>query len=172
MAITQLLFPKGNFIDEIELDAIITEGTTVSSQITVNPVQSISDTNDHIIIKPKTFNMEGVVSNASSTTFGQLDRNAFTPRKDQETWEALLELHANKTVFTLVQGLRSYPNVTILSLNENQDKDTSNALFFTAALQEILSPPGTLTSSPETYADQATFDQASPAVSGGFKQLK
>lgn len=170
MAISQLIFKKGNFIDTIELDIIITEGATTSSQVTTNPVQSGSDFNDHIIIKPMTFNIQGAVSNAASSTTGQFSQNAFTPRKDQSIWTDLLELQSSKKLFTLVQGLKSYKNVQIVSLSESQDKVSSNALFFNATLQEIIVPPGTAAVSQSQYADQDTFDKASPSRSGGLKQ--
>ena len=170
MAIAQLLFSKGNFIDDIELDIIIREGASTASQITKNPIQNAADSNDHIILQPMTFTVEGAVSNASSSSIGQLSQNAFTPRKDQETWTKLLELQASKTIFTLVQGLKTYPNVQIVSLNESQDKDTSNALFFTATLQEIIVPGsvGLL----EQFSDQDVSDQASSTTTGGLKQVQ
>ena len=169
MTIAQLLFPKGNFIDEIELDIIITEGAATSSQITKNPIQNAADSNDHIVLQPMTFNVQGAVSNASASSIGQFSRNAFTPRKDQEVWDELLELQASKVIFTLVQGLKIYPNVQILSLSESQDKNTYSSLFFSATLQEIIVPGsvGLL----NQFNDQDTSDQASPTITGGLKQL-
>jgi hypothetical protein len=168
MAITQLLFKKGNFLGEIELDAIITEGTSTSSEITTNPVQSGVDFSDHIIAKPMTFRMTGVVSNASANVIDQLATNAFTPRKDQATWTALSELQAKKIPFELVQGIKTYPLVQITSLSEDQDKNTYSSLFFTANLQEIIIP-GQRTVS-DQFDNQNTSDQASPTVTGGLKQ--
>jgi hypothetical protein len=169
MALTQLLFKKKNLIDTIEVDAIITEGATTSSEITKNPVQSGVDSNDHIITQPMTFSMAGVVSNASSGVLGQFSRNAFTPRKDQETWNKLLELQASKRPFTLVQGLKTYPNVQILSLTEQQDKNTYTSLFFDMELQELIIPGGAL--SQNQFSDQNITDQMIPPTQGGIKPL-
>jgi len=169
MAIAQLLFPKGNFIDEIELDVIITESAATASQITKNPIQNGADSTDHIILQPMTFTIQGVVSNASASSIGQFSRNVFTPRKDQEVWDELLELQASKIIFTLIQGLKTYPSVQILSLSESQDKDTYSSLFFSATLQEIIIPGsvGLL----NQFGNQNTSDQASPTTTGGLKQL-
>ena len=169
MAIAQLLFPKGNFIDEIELDIIITEDAATSSQITKNPIQNAADSNDHIILQPMAFDVQGAVSNASASSIGQFSQNAFTPRKDRETWEALLELQASKIIFTLVQGLKTYPNVQILSLRESQDKNTYSSLFFTATFQEIIIPGGV--GLLNQFGDQDVSDQASTPITGGLKQL-
>lgn len=167
MGIAQLFFKKKNLLGKIELDVIITEGTSTSSVITKNPVQSGADFNDHIIVQPMTHRMSGAVSNASAGSIGQF-LNLFSPRKDQATWEDLLELQVSGEPFELVQGLKTYPNVQITSLSEDQDKSTYSSLFFTATFQEIIVPVGVIVPNAQ-YVDQATFDKASPARAGGLK---
>jgi len=173
MAATQLLFKKGNFIGEIEIDVTITEGASANARLTKNPVENGADMNDHVIIEPMTFTISGVVSNASrniieaiQSPFGQTGLQT----KAQLAWEALLELQIDRTPFTLVQGLKSYDNVLITSLSESQDKDTSNALYFTASLSEVLlvgtgEPPAT------TFGDQDISDSMTPSTSGGLKPI-
>ena len=60
MAISQLIFRKGNFISTVELDIIIVESATATVRLTQNPVENAADVNDHIIIEPLTFSTEGV----------------------------------------------------------------------------------------------------------------
>jgi hypothetical protein len=156
-------------LEKIELDAIITEGTSTSSEITTNPVQGGVDFSDHIIAKPMTFRLSGVVSNASTSGLDQFATNIFSPRKDQATWNDLLNLQASRTPFELVQGLKTYPIVQITSLTEDQDKNTYSSLFFTANLQEIIIP-GQRTVS-DQFDNQNTSDQASPTITGGLKQV-
>lgn len=174
MAITQLFFKKGNFISTIELDIIISESATATAKVTENPVEFGSNINDHIIIEPMTFSTQGVVSDISSSIIGQFTR---TPTvfnrgnsKSREAWEALLELHASRQPFSLVQGLREYQNVVILSINERQDKDTSKGLFFNATMREIIvvGSPGIVT---EQFNEQNISDKMVAAVFGGLKQL-
>lgn len=173
MAITQLLFKKGNFLGEIELDVVITEGASSNARLTKNPVENGADMNDHVIIEPMTFSMEGVVSNASrniieaaQSPFGQIGIQT----KAQLAWESLLELQISRAPFTLIQGLKSYDNVLITSLSESQNKDTSNALYFTAALSEVIivgtgEPPTT------TFENQDISDSMIPATNGGLKPI-
>lgn len=166
MTISQIIFKKGNFVGDIELDIIITESATATARVTENPVEHGADTNDHIIIEPMAFTTEGVVSNISSTTFGSpSSTNA------REAWEALLELQASKVPFTLVQGLKTYDNVVILSLSEAQDKDTSNGLFFTSAMKEI-NLVGTDAPTEDQFDDADIADKMVPTISGGLKQLE
>lgn len=168
MAIAQLLFKKGNFISTVELDIIINEGASATSRLTENPVENGANVNDHIIIEPMTFTTEGMVSNISSDVIGQFSQNS---NKAQEAWSDLLELQINRQPFTLIQGLREYNNIVILSLAEQQDKDTANGLFFTATMKELIFV-GSEIITPDQFDDSNISDKMIPATSGGLKQVK
>lgn len=175
MAFAQLLFRKGNFISTIELDIIINESATATARVTENPVENGANVNDHIIIEPMTFTTQGVVSNISSSFIGQFTQLPTIFNQDNskaiEAWDALLLLQAERIPFDLVQGLKTYNNVVILSLNENQDKDTSNGLFFTAVMKEFIFV-GAQIIEPEQFNEENTSDQMVPSVPGGLKQLQ
>jgi len=171
MGIAQLIFRKGNFIGEIELDVIINETTNTSSTITSNPVENGSDVNDNIIINPMTFNISGVISDTKVAPFGGLNTiNKFTKDStpSKEGWEELLELQADRTPFTLITNLKAYDNVVIENLSVTQDKDSSNSLNFTANLREIIFV-GSQVLTPEQFNEADTADQTTPNVEGGLK---
>ena len=174
MSIAQLIYYKGNFISTIELDAIISEGASAQARVTENPVEYGANINDHIIIEPMTFNVSGVVSNISSkiSDFESTVTTVFTKNsnKSRQAWEELLELQVNRTPFTLVQGLKEYPNVVIISLSEQQDVSTANGLFFTATLKEIILV-GTQLVTEDQFSNDNTSDMMIPATQGGLKQV-
>ncbi len=174
MSIAQLFFRKGNFISTVELDIIITEGASATARLTENPVENGANVNDHIILEPMTFTVEGVVSNISASFVGSFSRlptifNQNTS-KSREAWEALLELQSSRQPFTLVQNLKTYDNVVILSLAENQDKNTSNGLFFTATMKEVIFV-GSQIITADQFNDPNISDKMVPATQGGLKQL-
>ncbi len=175
MALAQLFFKKGNYISEIKMDIFISEGAAASARVTENPIENGANTNDHIIIEPMTFNVEGVVSNISSNLVGQFTNlpNVLSQDKNKaiEAWESLLELHSSRLIFTLVQGLKSYDNVFMVTLQENQDKDTSNGLFFSATFKEIIFV-GVETTNIDQFNETNTSDQMIPTTSGGLKSLE
>lgn len=175
MSIAQLFFRKGNFISTVELDIIISESTTATVRVTENPVENGANVNDHIIIEPLTFTTAGIVSNISSSTIGQFTRIptifSQSTAKSKEAWEALLELQINKIPFTLVQGLKEYNNVVLISLTESQDKDSANGLFFTATMKEIIFV-GVKAITAEQFNEPPIADKMIPAIKGGLKQLK
>jgi hypothetical protein len=174
MTIAQLIFYKGNYISTVELDIVISEGATATTRVTENPVEYGANMNDHIIVDPMTFTVSGVVSNISSRSVDipETVKTVFSQAtsKAREAWEALLKLQVDRTPFTLVQGLKEYLNVVIISLTESQDKDTANGLFFTATLKEIVFV-GTEVVTEEQFNDSNISDKMVPVVSGGLKQL-
>jgi len=177
MSVSQLIFKKGNFIGEIELDIIVSESTNTSSTITSNPVENGSNVNDNIVINPMTFSISGIVSDSKVLPLGGLtglgqiiSGNAFTKQStpSKEAWEELLDLQASRTPFTLVTNLKAYDNVVIENLATSQDKDTSNSLHFTANLREIIFV-GSQVLTAEQFNDQDTADKTIPNVEGGLK---
>lgn len=140
MSLTQLFFNEGNRIGEIELDVIISESATATATITQNPVENGADVNDHMIIQPMTFSMSGIVSDTPVKFLGGIYNGGPNTGNDQSrtAWQALLDLHASKSPFTLEQGLKSYDNVVIQSLSVNQDKSNSRAIVFNASLKELI----------------------------------
>jgi len=177
MGIAQLIFRKGNFIEEIELDVIVSESAQTNSTITSNPVENGADVNDHIIIEPMTFAISGIVSDTKVTPFGGLiaveqiaSANAFTKLStpSKEAWEELLELQADRVPFTLLTNLKAYDNVVIENLAEAQDKETSNSLHFTANLREIIFV-GSQVLTAEQFNESSIADQTVPNIEGGLK---
>lgn len=172
MADFQILFKKGNFIQKIEIDAFIVESASASATVTRNPVEKGADISDHIIINPITIAVQGIVSNASSSLVRTLTSfNTVTDRtRNQTTWDALLELHASRELFTLSQNLKSYDDVALVTLNTRQDKDTSRSLIFNATFTQI-NIVGTGTVETATFTEDDIEDQATSQIQGGLKQL-
>ena len=177
MGISQLIFRKGNFIEEIELDVIVSEGAQTNSTITSNPVENGADVNDHVIIEAMTFSISGIVSDTKVTPLGGLiaveqiaSGSAFTKLStpSKEAWELLLELQADRTPFTLVTNLKAYDNVLLENLQESQNKDTSNSLHFTANLKEIIFV-GSQVLTADQFNESSIADQTIPNVEGGQK---
>jgi len=172
MAISQLFFTKGNFIGDIEIDVFTNESTTAGVRTTEHPVEQGANINEHIIIEPLTFSISGVVSTTRAKPLdilGAVTRFSRDTRRSSVAWEDLLELQRNREPFTLVTNLKLYENIVIENLTTDQDKDTSNALFFTATFRELILV-GEDTST-NNFLDQNTADKATANVNGGVKQV-
>jgi hypothetical protein len=173
MAIAQLFFNKGNFIGSIEIDVFTNESTTSAVRATEHPVEQGANINEHVIIEPLTFSITGVVSNTKAKPLDfESAINRFSrvdTRRSTVAWDDLLFLQRQRAPFTLVTNLRTYENIIIETLTTDQDKDTSNALFFTASLRELILVGEDV--SDTTFSDQNTADKATGNVSGGVKQV-
>ena len=176
MSLIKMLTRKGNFVNQIEFDAVLTEGAKASAKITSNPVEYGANVNDHIVIQPMTFTLTGITSNAKTNVIAAvgaaIDSATALIRKtaSQQLWDDLLELHTYRVPFTLVQGLRSYDNIVVESLEESQDVETANVLQFSATLKEIIYV-GTVTVPLATFAGQDVSDKATPTKAAGIKAL-
>ncbi|MEA3330601.1 MAG: hypothetical protein U9Q29_02785 [Campylobacterota bacterium] len=172
MALANLIFPKENKLATVELDIVISESVNTSSTITENPVEQGADVTDHIITNAMTFSMTGVVSDTPVKFLGGLlaGQSLLSGEKPSiKAWDELLKLQATKEPFTLVQNLKSYPNVFIESLSTTQDKDTSQMLRFTANMKEIIMV-GTQEISEVQFDEQDTSDGMVKTKDEGLKQ--
>ena len=162
MSWAQLIFNQGNYLDTIELDAIITEGSNATARVTENPVESGASANDHIIVDPMTFSMTAVVTALFGVRLGLF--------KAQAAWADLLEKMVEREPFTLVQHLKSYDHVVLLSLTQDVDKDTSNGLFFSATMKEIIYVGSEIVTA-DMFNNSDIADKMTPSIKGGLKQL-
>jgi len=170
MGLAQLIFKEGNFIGNIEIDAILDESASSRATATKNPVEKGADTTDHIRLEPMTFSSTGIVSDTPVRLLGNLV-NIFKNsgyRISQQTWDKLLKLQAQREPFTLVQGLRSYDNIFIEELSYRQDKDTNNVLLFTCRMSEILFV-GQNEVNAQTITERTTYDRTTPLLNLGRK---
>jgi len=173
MGLISLIKRKGSLIGEIKIDAVLSESANATARVTKNPVESGTDFNDHIIIDPMTFSLNGIVSNASSSTLQAVQNAASLIRgekKIEKVWNDLLKLFTSKEPFTLYQGLKEYKDVVIQSLSETQDSSSGNILNFTAALTQI-NIVGIEAPPKAEFADSDTSDRATPASDSGLGKV-
>lgn len=147
-------------IDNITLDATISDNLSISNEVTSLPIEDGADVNDHIIKKPLRLTIEGVVSNSplyssigvsaftesfKSSSLGQLIKNTGT--RVDETLDELLRIagrvngeiidSSDIPIITVVTGLKVYNNMVLSSLTIKRSKTTGDSLPFTAEFTPI-----------------------------------
>jgi len=161
MSIAQLFYNEKNLLGEIEFDVTISESATAVNTATKNPVEDGPDVTDHVRTEPMTFSVSGIVSNTPVRILGGTrSGNLSGDPASQKAWDKLLELHAKREPFTLVQGMKSYKNIVMVQLSKTTDASNSNALAFTAQMQELILVG-------VRRIDEFNFDD--PAVSAGMQ---
>jgi hypothetical protein len=143
---------KPTQIEDIELDATLSETHTASADITDHPVEQGANIVDHARRKPDGLMIEGLVSNTplsrdqmrryisaggvelETATFEDAPRGVLGYA--ERAFERLKALVGARLV-TVVTGLESYPNMMLESLSVPRDSKTGDALKFTATFKQV-----------------------------------
>jgi hypothetical protein len=151
MALGLLTTRRDRTLKTLSLDAVIVEGYESSVTATDNPVEFGVEMTDHAIINPRVYRMEAAVTNTplGSQAVTQLQNSAsslFTEASNdsrtraEEAFYLLEEMRIARELITVKTGLADYPNMLLLSIKVNQDKTTSQVLFFEAVIREVFIP--------------------------------
>ncbi|MFZ7222726.1 phage baseplate protein [Avibacterium avium] len=136
MSIVNLLFSalagKRTTIGVLELDALLTESTSLSSQITEYPVEDGTVISDHITQESERLSLSGVITGAGTLFNVGLGKYKLISAK-----ETLRELHANRELITIVTGLDVYQDFAIESIEIERNSDDGERLNVTAEFRKI-----------------------------------
>jgi len=155
MALERIIIRPQRSIDGIQIDGILKESTTVSVRTTSNPVESGRDITDHVIINPIKLVLEGVISDAqlgaagianiTNTIGGVFDQSGIFgsstiggQTRSQQLYGELVTKLQQRQLLTITTKLKEYDNLVFESISVDQDKDTSQSVFFTATFAEVL----------------------------------
>lgn len=144
-------------------DSVIEERHDDDSEITENPVEYGSVSNDHAFDRPQELEIDCVwdPSRQSSGQAGFL----------KSTYRQVLNLKQAKILIIIVTGKRQYENMLIKHVSEITDKDTENVLRLRLTIQQlILALTQTVTIS--SAAQQALPQKTSPTINNGNVSLQ
>lgn len=158
----QIIYTKGTAVEALDIDATLSIGESLTAQATEHPVETGGVISDHVIAKPKTLRLEGIISatplptQATSRDFGfdsfsnpllDIEGQGISPPdrfRAQDALETLRTIHAAKLPVTVGTGIHSpdiaqdfHNNLIIETLEFPRDPTTGDALRFTATLKEI-----------------------------------
>ena len=130
--IVQILQVTRAQIGVTTVDASITEDHVADVDTTENPVEQGTDITDHARPKQRVLTMEGVVSNAATTSGGTAD-----PTRAVTAYKQLIALHDTPALVTIVTSLETYTNMLMTHLSVPRDAKTGQAVRFTASFKEV-----------------------------------
>ena len=187
MALENLFIRTKRFLGSIQLDAVLRETLTNTIRVTKNPVELGVDINDHAIIEPKRYTMEGAVSDtplgfaaleniASSIVdsvsgfFGDSTGEGAT--RSQAAYETLVALQETREPIEVQAGLTLLTNMLIENISVSQDKDTSRTLMFVAKLVEVQIVSTETISFPQESLSGSAKQQASSTIDKGRQAVE
>jgi hypothetical protein len=145
----RIFVPRKYKIGDIRIDTVIRESHASTAAATRYPTELGASMADHIVINPKTLTVNAIVSDivpSEAIDYGLTglvgDLAALsgknTTSRSKTAWARLKNLQSQRELLTIETNLCIYENMALVSLSNVQDKDSSNALFFTATFEEIL----------------------------------
>ncbi len=167
-----ILIARTTSLDGLEFDASISENHSSEVEYPTHPVEFGADINDHRIIKPRKFTMNGIIANFQLIDFKQFsNEDASALDRMQVGWQTLIELQTTGDPFEVISLLDILSNMQILTITTSQNKDSASWLDFTATLQEIIITETDVVTLPASaFPDGAVREQASSNVDLGTKQ--
>lgn len=149
----KLLFSNHSKIGELFIDGTHMETIDYSSEITNHPIETGSSISDHIYINPLKVKMEGSITDTSVDIVGTIkdvaglfdgnllnnlvDKFKGKGSKSTAAYELLKDLHASKSLVTVVNYLDTFDNMVIETLTFPRDNKVGNRLFFEITLKQI-----------------------------------
>jgi hypothetical protein len=122
---------------KFEFDAVVRESHESEIEITEDPVEGGSPIHDHIIIKPKRYEMEGVISDNPMPSGGATVFGSIGGRRSVTGYEMMVNLQESGEPFTVLTGLKRYPNMLLEHIAVDQDASTAEVCAFRARLKQV-----------------------------------
>lgn len=119
-------------IGALELDALVSENTSLKSQITEYPIEDGSVISDHISQESETLSIEGVITGAGTLFNISAGKSKLIAAK-----EALRGLHKKRELVTIVTGVDVYEDFAIGSCEINRNADDGERLNVNLTLKKI-----------------------------------
>lgn len=139
MATFEFLLSDSGQVRIIEFD-VADETHAVSSDVTDHPVETGVNISDHVRPRPKTFTIEGIISNTPIGIFAAAD--AFVgglggAGRGEDAYELLLQYWEQGRPLDLLTSLRDYSNLVITNMSVTRNAQTTNGLHITIGLKQI-----------------------------------
>ena len=119
-------------IGALQLDALISEQTSLSNGVTQYAVEEGAPVSDHISSEAEKLTIEGVVTGASVSLFGVHGRSKMIEAK-----EALRVINEQRQPITVITGLDVYPNFAMESCDISRSADDGEKLHISISLTKI-----------------------------------
>ena len=124
------------------VDATSSIQHNMTNVTTNHAIEDGSDVTDHIINRPDTLSVSGVISDSPSSFFAignPLITSALNGGKisKQVLDDYFLKARNDKLLFSITTGLRAYENLVMTSFSVTETAQTANSLNFTASFTVV-----------------------------------
>lgn len=141
-----IFYPESNaYLGELLVDAFIKESHTLSAEITEHPIANGSMMADHIITKPFSLSIDGIISNTPMNLIGLTAFDAAVNfikdgnnNKIIKAFELIENLFAKRTPISIATSLKTYQNMVLEHLTlERGGGFYNDVLHFNCTTKQI-----------------------------------
>lgn len=127
---------SGPTLANVDIDVSLNETHTSTNVISDAPIETGSDITDHVKKMPDELRLEGVLSNAPSSTlkFIELQTSGDTA---EARYAKLIEVFENREKFEVITGIRVYRNMLFKSISVPRNSATGQVIRFNAVMREV-----------------------------------
>lgn len=156
-------------IEELVLDASISETHTFKNQVTNHPVEDGSMITDHAFTEPDSLQIEGFITNTPILVVNSPRvRVGDEPNRVLVAFDVLFRIRNDKELVTIVTGLRVYFDMMLTSLTIPRNKEVGkDTLRFTASFQQIQFVKSATVAIDKISEKQSSKTQAAPPKDQG-----
>lgn len=126
-------------IEELELDASISEGHEYRNRVTTSPVEDGGEVTDHVQLEPFRLSMEGEITNSPIKFIetSSIARAGARGDRVNVALDILKRIRNNREAVTIVTGLQTYENMMITSLSIPRSGRIGQVLRFSSEWQQV-----------------------------------
>jgi hypothetical protein len=168
--------PTEKYIENIKIDAFLTETYQFSNEVTDVPVEEGVNITDHVVEKADVIQVSAFIGQTEFEAYsGDMpeDLNSLSgfdqKQRIIEIYKKLLKLKRDREPVTVVMGLDTFKNMIITSFNIGRDAETDADLAFDMSFRELktVKSQSVEINSAQIAKDNSASDQAKPTVDKG-----
>jgi len=122
-----------------------------SCEVTDFPIEDGSSISDHVINKPRTISLTGIVSDYKYQLFPISFPFSTDDKPSKKVYDIFQEIFQKKFLVEIDTGLEVYNNMIIESMSFPRSAETQEALEFTINLKELVFVNSELTEVPDEF---------------------
>lgn len=120
-------------IGTVSIDVSPNQSHRFPTRITENPVEDGSVMSDHVVLLPLTVEIEGRITDASTT----LSEGFRAEGTAKDGWRELVRLQKQREPFQVVTGLETYENMLLEEVIAMRTPEDGQSVKFAAILREV-----------------------------------
>lgn len=122
----------------LELDCVMNEDITMSSNVTESPIETGESISDHVYNEPLQLRLEAIISDSDPQRLErQKQNNSPITSARLEAYEALRDLWEAKQPVDVVTGLETFSNMVVTNISIPRENADGDSIKFNVDIKQV-----------------------------------